>query len=52
MDKAIQLYHEYYNKLIAWYEGLTFVEQFFTLFGLFIVVFAIVAMYFIKKAGS
>ncbi|MCX7634477.1 MAG: hypothetical protein N2Z74_01875 [Syntrophales bacterium] len=52
MDKVMQLYHEYADKIMTWYEGLTFVEQFFTLFGLFIGLFVIVALYFIKRAGS
>jgi hypothetical protein len=37
---------------MSWYEGLSYVGQFFTLFGVFVVIAVIVSLYFIKKAAS
>jgi hypothetical protein len=42
----------YYQQVMSWYENLTYVEQFFTLFGLVGVMAIIVALYIVKKASS
>lgn len=42
----------YYDQVITWYEGLTYVEQFFTLFGVFSVLAVIISLYIVKKAAS
>jgi len=42
----------YYNQVMSWYETLTYVEQFFTLFGVFAVFAVIIALYIVKKAAS
>jgi len=45
-------YLTYYYQVMSWYEGLTYVEQFFTLFGVFAVIAVVVALYIVKKAAS
>jgi len=52
IDSLKDLYLTYYYQLINWYEGLTYVEQFFTLFGVFAVVAVVIALYIVKKAAS
>jgi hypothetical protein len=42
----------YYYQVMTWYEGLTYVGQFFTLFGVFVVIAVIVSLYIVKKAAS
>jgi hypothetical protein len=52
MDKIKDVYLQYHDKVMAWYDGMTYVEQFFTLFGLFVLAAVITALYFIKRASS
>ncbi|MCX7817103.1 MAG: hypothetical protein N2317_06300 [Syntrophales bacterium] len=52
MDRLLQVYNTYYNKVMDWYSGLTFVEQFFALFALFVLLFAVVALFIVKKVSS
>lgn len=52
IDSAKELAEKYYNQLLDWYYGLSYVEQFFTLFGVFVAVAIIAAMLFVKKATS
>jgi hypothetical protein len=42
----------YYYQVMSWYEGLTYVEQFFTLFGVFALIAVIISLYIVKKAAS
>lgn len=49
MDKWINLLYQYYDKVMAWYEALTFLEQMGVLFGLFVLAFGIVAFFIIRK---
>ncbi|MDI9571279.1 MAG: hypothetical protein QM278_11305 [Pseudomonadota bacterium] len=39
----------YYYQALVWYDGLTYVQQFFTLFGLFVVVGIVVGLCLIKR---
>ncbi len=52
IDTAKELLNGYYNQLLDWYYGLSYVGQFFALFIAFVVVGIIVAMLFVKKATS
>jgi len=49
MDKLINLFNQYYDGMMDWYQALTFLEQMGVLFGLFLVLFGIVAIYLIRK---
>jgi hypothetical protein len=52
MDKITNMYNQYYDKAMIWYEGLTFLEQMGVLFVLFIGGFAIVAYFLIRRAAG
>ena len=52
MDKIMSYYNEYYDKIMVWYGGLTFLEQMGVLFVLFVCCFACLAYFFIKKAAG
>jgi hypothetical protein len=52
IDSLQDQYLTYYYQVIGWYESLTYVEQFFTLFGVFAVVAVVVSLYIVKKAAS
>ncbi|MFA6413453.1 MAG: hypothetical protein WCW53_12215 [Syntrophales bacterium] len=52
IDSLQGQYLTYYYQTIGWYEGLTYVEQFFTLFGVFVVIAVVVSLYIVKKAAS
>lgn len=52
MSKFKDLYVEYYDKVMTWYGGLTFMEQMGVLFVTFIVCFGIVAYVLIKRASG
>jgi len=52
IDSLQDQYLKYYYQVLGWYEGLTYVEQFFTLFGVFTVVAVVVSLYIVKKAAS
>ena len=52
IDSLKNQYLTYYYQVMSWYEGLTYVEQFFTLFGVFAVTAVVVALYIVKKAAS
>lgn len=52
MDKIKMLYSEYYDKVMIWYGGLTFMEQMGVLFAVFVVGFGIVAFVLIKRASG
>lgn len=49
MDKLINLFYQYYDKTMHWYQALTFLEQMGVLFGLFVALFGIVALFIIRK---
>ena len=52
MDKIKDLYGVYYDKVMMWYGGLTFMEQMGVLFVAFIIGFGIVAYVLIKRAAG
>ncbi|HOK05894.1 MAG TPA: hypothetical protein PK836_03860 [Syntrophales bacterium] len=52
MERITGLWEEYLDKVVTWYGGLTFLEQAGVLFGLFVAVGLIVALYLIKRAAS
>ena len=52
IDSLKNQYLTSYYQVISWYEGLTYVEQFFTLFGVFVVIAVAVSLYIVKKAAS
>ena len=52
IDTAKDFFNQYYNELLDWYYGLSYVGQFITLFIAFVAVGIIVAMLFVKKATS
>ncbi|MCX5828267.1 MAG: hypothetical protein NTV58_09750 [Deltaproteobacteria bacterium] len=52
IDSLQNQYLTYYYQVMSWYEGLTYVEQFFTLFGVVAVTAVVVSLYIIKKASS
>jgi hypothetical protein len=52
IDSLKNLCLNYYEQVMSWYEGLTYVGQFFTLFGVFIVTAVVVSLYIVKKAAS
>ena len=49
MDKLINLFNQYYDRIMDWYHALAFLEQMGVLFGLFVLLFGIVALYIIRK---
>ena len=49
MDKLINLFNQYYDRMMDWYQALTFLEQMGVLFGLFVLAFGIVALFIIRK---
>jgi hypothetical protein len=49
MDKLINLFNQYLDRVMDWYQVLTFLEQMGVLFGLFVAAFGIVALYMIRK---
>ncbi len=49
MERAINLFDEYYNVIMDWYDVLTFLEQMGVLFGIFVGAFGIVALLIIRK---
>jgi hypothetical protein len=49
MDKLINLFNQYYDRMMDWYHALAFLEQMGVLFGLFVLLFGIVALYIIRK---
>ena len=42
----------YYYQVLSWYDGLTYMQQFFTLFGLFAAVGVVIGLCLIKRAAS
>ena len=42
----------YYYQVLSWYDGLTYVQQFFTLVGLFVAVGVAIGLYLIKRTTS
>jgi hypothetical protein len=52
IDSLKNQYLTYYYQVMSWYESLTYVQQFFTLFGLFVVIAVVVSLYIVKKATS
>lgn len=49
MDKLINLFNQYYDKMMDWYQALTFLEQMGVLFGLFVLALGIVALFIIRR---
>ena len=49
MDRVINLFNQYYDGIMVWYQAITFLEQMGVLFGLFVLTFAIVAFFIIRK---
>jgi hypothetical protein len=49
MDKLVNFFNQYFDRIMDWYQALTFLEQMGVLFGLFIAVFGIVAFFMIRK---
>ena len=49
MDKVINSFNQHYDRMMDWYQALTFLEQMGVLFGLFIAVFGIVAFFMVRK---
>jgi hypothetical protein len=49
VDKVINLFNQYYDGMMDWYQALTFLEQMGVLFGLFLLAFGIVAFLIIRK---
>jgi hypothetical protein len=49
VDKLINLFNQYYDGMMDWYQALTFLEQMGVLFGLFILAFGIVAFFIVRK---
>ncbi len=52
IDSFKNQYLTCYYQVISWYESLTYVEQFFTLFGVFAVIAVVIALFIVKKAAS
>ena len=52
IDSLQDQYLTYYYQVMVWYESLTYVEQFFTLFGVFVVIAVAVSLYIVKKSAS
>ena len=52
IDTLKNMYLTYYEQVLTWYDTMTYVQQFFTLFGVFMVIAVIVALYLVKKAAS
>ena len=52
IDSLKNQYMTCYYQVMSWYESLTYVEQFFALFGMFGVIAVVVALYIVKKASS
>ncbi|HOF04772.1 MAG TPA: hypothetical protein PK175_03375 [Syntrophales bacterium] len=50
IDSAKEFISGYYDQLLNWYDGLTYLEQFFTLFGLFVALAVIIGLYIVKKS--
>lgn len=49
MEKIINFFNQYYYETMDWYQALTFLEQMGVLFGLFIALFGVVAIFIIRK---
>jgi hypothetical protein len=49
MDKLINFFNQYFEMIMDWYQALTFLEQMGVLFGLFIAIFGIIALFMIRK---
>jgi len=49
LDKLINYYNQYYNEVMTWYDGLTFLEQVGVLFVLFVVIFGFVVYLKLRK---
>ena len=49
MEKLSNLFYQYYDKLMVWYGGLTFLEQIGGLLVLFVVVSAIFDYLMVRK---
>jgi hypothetical protein len=52
MDKIMNYYYQYHEKVMVWYGGLTFLEQMGVLFVIFILGFACIAYFLIKRAAG
>ena len=49
MDKAIHLYHTYYDKVMTWYDGLSFLNQMGILFVVFVIAFGFVVWVLLRR---
>ena len=49
MDTFTSFFSLYYDRIMHWYQALTFIEQMGVLFGLFIGAFGIIAFFLIRK---
>jgi len=49
MDKLINFLNQYYDRIMDWYQALTFLEQMGVLFALFVALFGIVVFFIIRK---
>ncbi|HOJ51993.1 MAG TPA: hypothetical protein PLT64_05485 [Syntrophales bacterium] len=52
MEKVTALIQDYYDKILAWYGNLTFLEQMGVLFVLIVIAFGVVAYILIKRAAG
>lgn len=49
MDTFTNFFSLHYDRIMHWYQALTFIEQMGVLFGLFIGAFGIIAFFLIRK---
>jgi hypothetical protein len=49
MDKLINLFNQYLDRVMDWYQALTFLEQMGVLFGFFVAAFGIIVLSMIRK---
>ena len=49
MDTFTGFFSLHYDRIMHWYQALTFIEQMGVLFGLFIAGFGIIAFFLIRK---
>jgi len=48
-DKLMDMYHRYYNQFMTWYNSSSDLVQYATLIGGGIVVFLVVALFFLSR---